>query len=186
MVSQGCCPIAVRGLPGGDRTVPAGGNSTFSGIPNGTLVTLAAQADGETCYVYYWMIDGIRKPSKPSIPADRTMYLTMSKSRTATAFCGAPPPTTLTVTSSGACCPIIVSGLTGGGTQTVPAGGTRTYTTNINTQVTLSWQSGQECWLYDWTLNGVSQGYPPGVWNPVIPMDINYTVVTICSESLVP
>jgi len=78
--------------------VPAGGNSTFWGIPNGTLVTLTAQVDGDTCYIYYWMIDGVRWPANPTVPADQTIYLTINRTRTVTAVCGAPPPSTPTPT----------------------------------------------------------------------------------------
>jgi uncharacterized protein YfaP (DUF2135 family) len=53
--SEGCCPIEVT-WDGGNETVNAGGNQTFV-IPQGITVTLDAQADGITCYFYYWLID---------------------------------------------------------------------------------------------------------------------------------
>jgi len=166
----------VRGLPGGDQTVPAGGNSTFSGIPNGTLATLTAQADGETCYVYYWMIDGVRRPANPTVPADQTMYLTINRDRTATAVCGDPPPTTLRVTSDG-CCPVTVSGLPGRD-RTVSAGATSIFSEiSHGTLVTLSAQvDGETCILYYWTIDGVDDEGDP----QTITMNSSHTATAVC------
>ena len=183
VASQGCCPISVRGLPGGDQTVPAGGNSTFSGILDGTLATLTAQADGDTCYVYYWMVDGVRKPANPTVPADQTIYLTVNRDRTVTAVCGTPPPATLTVTSDG-CCPITVSGLPGGA-RTVSAGTTSIFSEiSHGTVVTLSAQvDGETCSLYYWTIDGETyEGNPQ-----TITMNSSHTATAVCGvEGLAP
>ncbi len=78
--------------------MPAGANNTFPGIVSGTLVRLSAQVNGDTCSIYYWMIDGVRYPANPAVPADQTIYLTVNGDRTVTAVCGAPPPATPTPT----------------------------------------------------------------------------------------
>jgi uncharacterized protein YfaP (DUF2135 family) len=91
-------------------------------------------------------------------------------------------PTTLTVISMGCDgpgCPITVSWSGGGGA--VPADDTGTFTIPLGTQVTLS--TGQVCWVCSWELNGVYQEYYDGEWNPVITMDVDYTVTVYCGCS---
>jgi uncharacterized protein YfaP (DUF2135 family) len=176
VTSQGCCPVLVKGLPGGDQTVPAGGNITFMGVSPGTLATIKAQP-GVGCQLDHWMVDGVQKP------ADQTIYLTVNSNRTVIAVCVVLPPVTLTVTSEG-CCSIMVSGLSGGNAM-VPAGGTVTFT-NVpaNTLVTLLPQTGQECYFSYWTLDEqVYEGLPIE-----FTMDANHTVTVCCygGEVIVP
>jgi hypothetical protein len=172
----------VRNLPGGDRTVLAGGNMTFTGIAPGTLATITAQPSG-LCKLDHWMIDGVRNPSNPNVTPAQTIYLTINRDRAVIAVCANVPPVTLTVTTDSFCCPIIVSYSGGGGT--VSPGIPRTFTGIVpGTLVTLSWQSGQECWFYDWTIDGVVQPYPEMGWQ--ITMNINHTVGVVCGQYLVP
>jgi hypothetical protein len=147
---------------------------TFTGIPSGTLARITAQP-GAGCKLDHWMIDGVQNPTQ-----DQTIYVTINNDRAVIAVCVNVPPVTLTVISEGSDsplgCPITVSGLTGG-SQTVPAGGTRTFTTNVNSQVTLLPQTGEMCYLTGWDLDGVPQ-YSEG---PIaFPMDTNHTVTVYC------
>lgn len=57
VTSSGCCPILVEGLPTGNQTVPAGGNSTFSDIAYNTEAILTAQSGG-SCQLDHWIFDG--------------------------------------------------------------------------------------------------------------------------------
>jgi hypothetical protein len=118
------------------------------------------------------MIDGVQNPTQ-----DQTIYVTINNDRAVIAVCVNVPPVTLTVTTDSFCCPIIVSYSGGGGT--VSPGIPRTFTGIVpGTLVTLSWQSGQECWLYEWTIDGVPQGYPEIGWQ--ITMNDNHTVGVVC------
>ena len=177
VTSQGCCPILVRNLPGGDRTVLAGGNITFTGIPSGTTARITAQP-GAGCKLDHWMIDGVQKP------ADLTMYLTINSDRTAIAVCVVPPPVTLTVITD--CCNIIVSGLPGGDVV-APAGVGGTFATSTftnipaNTMVTLSPQTGQGCYgVESWCI--YENCYPANGSPLVLTMDANYTVTAWCNS----
>ena len=180
VTSQGCCPILVRNLPGGDRTVLAGGNITFTGIAPGTLARITAQP-GAGCKLDHWMIDGVQKP------ADLTMYLTINSDRTAIAVCVVFTPVTLTV-NYGSCptyyCPIIVSYDGGGGT--VQPGTTIPFTGIVpGTLVTLSLQEGNcDGSPYYWRLDGGQQqtiGYP---WNIQVTMNTTHTVEVLCGQYL--
>ena len=170
VVSQGCCPILVEGLPTGNQTVPAGGNSTFSEIPANTQVTLTAQT-GESCSLDHWQVDG------GNSTGENPLTVTMNSDHEATATCG--PTYTLTVYSQG-CCPILVSGLAVGN-QTVPAGGNSTFSEiPANTQVTLSVDSGQQCYVESWWLddNFYQEGGSLGVT-----MDVDHTVTAYCGQT---
>jgi len=176
----------VRGLPGGDQTVLAGGNMTFTGIPSGTLARVTAQP-GVGCKLDYWMIDGVRDPSNPNVTPDLTKYLTINSDRTVVAVCVVFTPVTLTVTYNEFCplyyCPIMVSYSGGGGT--ISPGDPPTEFTGIvpGTVVTLSIQSGDcDGSPYNWNLDGVPQGYIPEVWQ--ITMGANHTVEAMCGEFL--
>jgi hypothetical protein len=174
----------VRDLPGGDQTVPAGGNITFTGITSGTLARITAQSGG-LCKLDHWMIDGVRNPSNPNVTPDQTIYLTMNSDRAVIAVCVNVPPVTLTVTYNASCpgyyCPIIVSYSGGGGT--VSPGDPPTEFTSIvpGTTVTLSLQEGNcDGSPYYWMLDGGQQqtiGYP---WNIQVTMNTNHTVEVLC------
>ena len=179
MTSQGCCPVLVEGLPAGNQTVPAGGNSTFSGIPANTQVTLTAQTDGNCTFEYWWVDEG---PSTEENP----YTLTMNSDHTAEAWCSSaatptPTPTpsgyTLTVTSQG-CCSVLVSGLPGGD-QPVPVGGSMTFTgITYNTLVHFTAQPVGDCKFDYWVIDGV----PNHDLGQTIPLYIrrDRTMVAVC------
>lgn len=83
VTSNGCSPILVSNLPQDNQTVPAGGNSTFSGIPQDTDVTLTAQL-GDSCQFGNWTVDG-------QTNTNQTIEVTMDTDHTATLECSDPP-----------------------------------------------------------------------------------------------
>jgi len=182
VASQGCCPILVEGLSVGNRTVSAGGNSTFSGISANTQVTLTAQT-GESCSLDYWQVDG------GNSTGENPITVTMASDHEAIAACSSTPiptptptptPTpsvyTLTVVSQG-CCPILVEGLPAGN-QTVPAGGNSTFSgISANTQVTLTAQTGENCSLDHWQVDG---GNSTGENPLTLTMNSDYEATAAC------
>ena len=113
--SNGCCPILVEGLPGGNQTVSAGDAFSFD-APENSNITLTARP-GDSCQFGNWTVD------EGNSTTDNPITVTMDSNHAATATCI--PLYTLTVTSDG-CCPILVSNLPEGN-QTVPAGGNATF-----------------------------------------------------------
>ena len=191
MTSQGCCPVLVEGLPTGNQTVPAGGNSTFSGIPANIQVTLTAQTDGNCIFEYWWVDDGpssLENPQTITMNSDHTAEVWCSPEATPTptpTLTPTPTPTpsgySLTVTSQG-CCPIEVKGLPGGD-QKVLAGGSSTFTgIPYNTLVTITAQSEIEmCYLQYWIIDGVQRQNLGQAISLYIRGD--RTVIAVCEES---
>jgi PKD repeat protein len=127
--------------------VSGGGNSTFSGIPANTQVTLTAQTDGNCTFEYWWVDDGNQTEENP-------YTLTMNSDHMVEAWCSL--VYTLTVTSQG-CCPVLVEGLPTGN-QTVPAGGNSTFPAiPANTQVTLTAQTNGNCTFDYWRVDDGNQ-----------------------------
>jgi len=168
VISQGCCLVLVEGLPAGNQTVPAGGNSTFTGITANTQVTLTAQIDGNCTFDYWRIDDGNQTEENP-------YALTMRSDHTAEAWCS--PVYTLTVTSQG-CCPVLVEGLLIGN-QTVPAGGNSTFPgIPADTQVTLTAQTDGNCAFEYWSIDDGNQT----VENPyTLTMNSDRTAEAWCS-----
>jgi hypothetical protein len=169
--SEGCCPILVSGLPGGDQQLPAGGNSTFSGIPQNTEITLEAVEEGN-CQFDYWSVSSIQA----NYYYTKVIQFTMDDDHQAIAWCS--PTYTLTVFSDG-CCPILVSNLPGGAQQ-VPAGGNGTFSgIPQNTDITLTAQTGEGNCTFDYWM--VDEDEPTQVNPIVVTMDDDHTATAWCS-----
>lgn len=165
VTSQGCCPILVEGLQGGNRTVTAGNTSVFYTPANAT-VTLTAQT-GEGCNFGYWQVDGGNSTEENPIT------VTMDADHQVTAVCV--PAYSLQVSSSG-CCPVLVEGLPGGN-QTVPAGNTTYFEAPENWNITLTAQTGGGCYFDYWQ---VDEGNSTAE-NPIIViMDSNHVATAYC------
>ena len=158
VTSQGCCPILVSNLPQGNQTVPAGGNSTFSGIPEGTNVTLTAQSD-DFCNFGNWTID------EGNSITDNPITVTMNNDHAVTATCT--PLYNLYVEPVG--CGNITVFILGSDPQTIEAGTNHTFT-NIpcGTDITLTHQEDECCEFLNW-----SGDIDP---NGVVHMDSNQSV----------
>jgi uncharacterized protein YfaP (DUF2135 family) len=175
VTSEGCCPILVSNLPQGNQTVPAGGNSTFSGIPQDTEITLEAVDEGN-CTFDYWEIHSFE------VTGDnlKITQVTMNDNHTAICWSHVPTTYTLSVTSSG-CCPIDVTGLPGN--PTIPAGGNATFTgIPQGTEVTLYAQGGDFCSFDYWVIDAGNQTEE----NPItLTMNQNHAATVVCSEETI-
>jgi len=157
LTSAGCCPIQVE-LPDGNQTVPAGGNSTFSGIPQGTVVTLEAVEEGN-CTFDYWEVHS----TDGDYGYTKITQVTMNDNHTAICWSHIPTTYTLTVYSVvscydgecyGGCCPIEVTW--DGGNETVPAYGNETFDIPQGTMVTLDpLADADTCYFYYWIIDDV-------------------------------
>ena len=163
--SNGCCPILVEGLPGGNQTVSAGNAISFAAPLNGN-VTLTAQSS-DSCQFDNWTIDN-------EIYENNPIQVTMDNYHDVTAWCT--PLYTLTVTSNG-CCPITVE--LPEGNQTVdPGNSTPFYGLPENTQVTLTAQSGVSCQFENWT---VDDQLPDTNQTIVVTMDSDHIATAVCN-----
>lgn len=163
--SEGCCPILVQGLPGGDETVPGNSTDVFSGIPQNTDITLTAQT-GEDCGFDYWRVD-----EDPSTQ-DNPIVVTMDSDHEATAWCN--PLYTLTVYSDG-CCDVFLTWE--GGNATVYAGGNDTFVFTEYTEVFLSPMYDYMCCFDYWLVDGEEF---PGFEGVI--MDQDHTITCVCYE----
>ena len=138
VISSGCCSIGVT-WDDGNATVPADSSRMFSGIPQGTEVTLEAVEEGN-CTFDYWDIHSFDITFESNIA-----YVIMDGNHTATCY----SHTTYTLTVTNECCPITLAWL--GGNETVS--GNSTLSLPEGTVVTLSLQEG-DCCLGNLTIDG--------------------------------
>jgi len=167
VTSSGCCDITVE-YDGESYTVDAGTMQTYSGISEGTDVTLTA-VESSGCMFTEWQID------QDTPVTDNPVTVTMNDNHSAVATCV--PTYELEVTSFG-CCDITVE--YDQVVDTVNAGTTEIYSGIVEgTDVTLTAVPRQNCEFLSWQIDLDT----PVTDNPVtVTMDDNHSAVAT-SES---
>ena len=175
VISNGCCPILVEGLPGGNRTVPAG-DAAYLDAPENADITLTAQT-GNSCQFGNWTVDGQPPNVNQTTEVNETIVIHMDTGHDVTAWCT--PLYTLTVTSEG-CCSVLVSNLPEGN-QTVPAGGNGTFSDiPQGTVVTLEAVEDGNCTFDYWEVHSTDGDY---IYDKVIQVTMNsdHTATAVCN-----
>ena len=170
VVSDGCCPIIVDGLPGGQQTVGAGQTDAFGGIVCGTVVTITADDSDACCEFQTWVGDVANSQSASTT-------VTVDNNKTVTADCDVPGPYTLTVVSEG-CCPITVGNLPGDDVIVQPGGSEVIAGIPCGTEVTLVADDSDVCCQFqNWTGDVASAGSA----STTVTVDGSKTVTANCA-----